>query len=67
MTDSTSPATSRRIAALAVPDGVVPTDGADYGAPGFVRLNLATTTSEAAEVVRRVVALVPPAGATPGE
>lgn len=47
------------VAALAVPDGVVPTDGAAYEAPGHVRLNLATTTAEAAEVVARVQRLVP--------
>ena len=46
------------MAVLAVPDGVVPADGANWGAPGFVRLNLATTPEEAAEVVARVTALV---------
>ena len=46
------------MAVLAVPDGVVPSDGASFGAPGFVRCNLATTPEEAAEVVRRVTALV---------
>lgn len=48
------------MAVLAVRDGVVPSDGAAFGAPGFVRLNLATTTEEAAAVVARVVALVRP-------
>lgn len=47
-------------AGLAVPGGVVVTDGAGYGAPGFVRLNLATTLSEALAVVDRVTRLVPP-------
>ncbi len=47
------------VARLAVPGGVVPTDGAAYEAPGFVRLNLATTADEAAEVVARVQRLVP--------
>jgi cystathionine beta-lyase len=43
---------------LAVPDGVVPSDGTSFGAPGFVRCNLATTIEEAAEIVARVTALV---------
>lgn len=43
---------------LAVPDGVVPSDGALFGAPGFVRCNLATTSEEAASIVARVTALV---------
>lgn len=43
---------------LAVPDGVVPSDGARFGAPGFVRCNLATTPAEAASIVARLTALV---------
>ncbi len=50
------------MAVLAVPDGVVPSDGAWFGAPGFVRCNLATTEDEAAEIVSRVTALVGAAG-----
>lgn len=48
------------IAALAVPGGVVATDGASYGAPGFVRLNAATSAAEVAAIVDRVVRFVPP-------
>ena len=47
---------------LAVPDGVVPSDGARFGAPGFVRCNLATTPPEAASIVARLAALVSRAG-----
>ena len=50
------------MAVLAVPDGVVPSDGARFGAPGFVRVNLATTADEARTVVERVTALVGAAG-----
>ena len=46
------------MAVLAVPDGVVPSDGARYGAPGFVRCNPATTPEEARELVTRVTRLV---------
>lgn len=46
------------MAALAVPDGVVPSDGATFGAPGFARFNLATTTEEAAVITARVAALL---------
>lgn len=46
------------VTALAVPDGVVPSDGAAFGAPGFARINLATTAEEAATIVARVAALV---------
>ena len=46
------------MAVLAVPDGVVPADGARFGSPGFVRCNLATTTEEAAAIIARVTALV---------
>lgn len=50
------------MAVLAVPDGVVPSDGAMFGSPGFVRCNLATTVDEAREVIERVAALVRGAG-----
>lgn len=50
------------LAVLAVRDGVVPSDGASFGAPGFVRCNLATTTEEARDIVDRVVALVDAGG-----
>ncbi len=50
------------MAVLAVPDGVVPSNGARFGAPGFIRCNLATTPEEAAEAVARVIALVGAAG-----
>ena len=50
------------VAALAVPGGVVPTDGATYGAPGHVRLNLATSAAEAAAIVERVRSCVPVGG-----
>ena len=46
------------MAVLAVPDGVVPSDGAAFGAPGFARCNLATTPEEATELVTRVTTLV---------
>ncbi len=50
------------MAVLAVPDGVVPSDGARFGGPGFVRLNLATTREEADTITARVAALVGAAG-----
>lgn len=50
------------MAVLAVPDGVVPSDGARFGGPGFVRLNLATRREEADAITARVVALVGAAG-----
>lgn len=43
---------------LAVPDGVVPSDGAAFGAPGFARFNLATTAEEAATITARVATLL---------
>jgi len=45
------------MAVLAVRDGVVPSDGAAFGAPGFVRLNLATDQARAATIAARVAAL----------
>lgn len=50
------------MAVLAVPDGVVPSDGAVFGWPGFVRVNLATSQEEAGTITARVAALVGSAG-----
>lgn len=47
---------------LAVPGGVVPTDGATYGAPGFLRLNLAVPAATATTIVDRVLAVLSPPG-----
>lgn len=43
---------------LAVEDGVVPSDGAAFGGPGFVRVNLAVPRADATTIVARLAALV---------
>jgi len=35
--------------------GIGPSDGRDFGAPGFIRLNTACPTNRLAEILRRLV------------